>query len=409
MKHREPLTEQDEFVALPSLAPLHELAFGAGMLVIPGLLIDIPSLASQGKPLDGYVASCIVLMAALAAFRLSEPLMLVLLATGVGIHLLKVDQPTFTLAIMPWLAYITSSWGLPSARVGVLVLDAFTSCIGGWLWAPWVAHAYGTSVVTGGVVAGALSFSITVFAFIIGLHVVSNSKTNAKFFWELWDVQRTFESQLREERQLVSMATRLEIARELHDILGHSLAVIVRQADGGALAGKKNPDVAIEALQVIATVSREGLQELRGVVGGLRTPSDTEDPEMTPQPGIVQIQRLVERAGEHVELRTTGEPSRVPPMVGIAAYRIVQESLTNFFKHAGAEEFAVVELTYTRGFIEIEVRNTGAVGDATERGPGSGIRGMKERVSALHGELTCGPQAAGGYAVHAKLPVWLPV
>lgn len=398
-----------QFKQQDDLAPFPEFALGAAFIIVPMLLVDTPSLASQGQPLRGFLASSIVFLVSLAAFRLSPVFMVLLIATGAGIHLATVEQPTFTLAIWPWAAYIISRWSPLAARISVLVFDGLFACVGGWCWAPWVGRAYGISPVVGGLVAGGLCFGITVFAFLIGQHVSNNAKINAKVLWGLWDAQQEFDNQLREERLLASAATRLEISRELHDILGHSLAVVVRQADGGGALGKKNPAAAIKALHTISTVGREALREIRNVIGELRSSDDPESMEWGPQPDLAQIQTLVDRAGDRVELRVNGEPYHVPPIVGVTAYRVAQEALTNFFKHAHAEAHAVVQIDYNLESIQVDVSNTGEPDSAANYDQGNGIRGMSERVSALHGEFTCGPLPAGGYVVHAKLPVSSPV
>lgn len=394
-----------QFRQQDDLAPFPEAALGAAFVLVPLLLIDMTNLANQGKPVGGLLASSLALILALATFRLSAPLMLLLACVGSGIHWYYIDQATFTLIAWPWMGYITSRWQPPPMRVGLLVTDGIVACIGGFRWAAWLSEAYGFGIPAAVVLATVMNFGITLFAFLIGLHVSANAKINAEFLWGLWDAQQAFDTQLREERVLASAATRLDISRELHDVLGHSLAVIVRQADGGAALGEKDPAAAIEALQTISTVSREVLQEIRTVIGQLRVPATPEAVELVPQPGLEQIQTLVERAGDRVQLRTIGQPYPVSPIVGVTAYRIAQEAITNFFKHAGPEGRATVELAYRTGLVEVDVANTGALVSGLNLDSGNGIRGMSERVSALHGELVYGSQPGGGFVVHARLPV----
>ena len=203
---------------------------------------------------------------------------------------------------------------------------------------------------------------------------------------------------------------RNRIARELHDIVAHSLSVIVVQAEGGRALAAKRPEQAVETLGTIAETGRNALEEMRRIVGVLRggeAASSTDGPSAyAPLPGLGDIDELVRGTSDAAELVSYGSPPEVSPADGLTAYRVVQESLTNVLKHAGPAARARVTLAYTTDSIEIDVSDDGR-GAATlaETVTGHGLLGMRERVTALGGTLSAAPRPGGGYAVRASLPL----
>jgi signal transduction histidine kinase len=201
---------------------------------------------------------------------------------------------------------------------------------------------------------------------------------------------------------------RLRIARELHDVVAHTMATINVQAAAAATVLADRPEAAAAALQTIRTASKDGLRELRAILNVLRQ-ADDADPT-SPAPGLSQLAALVEGAAKAslpVTVRTAGEPRALPASVDLAAYRIIQESLTNAIRHAGPAT-ATVSLGYEQDCLRIEVRDTGrgiAPGAPVPSG-GHGLAGMRERAAAAGGELTAGPTGPdGGFAVTASLPL----
>ena len=204
---------------------------------------------------------------------------------------------------------------------------------------------------------------------------------------------------------------RLRIARELHDVVAHTMATINVQAGVAAHVLPAKPEAAAEALLAIKTASKEGLRELRAILNVLRQ-ADDADP-VQPAPGLAQLDALVEgarRAGLPITLTVTGAPYPLPAAVDLAAYRIVQESLTNVIRHAGPAA-AAVSLSYHPDEIDIDVTDTGhgpkaSPGSAAAGGTaGHGQAGMRERAAAVGGTVQTGPRPAGGYQVTARLPV----
>lgn len=212
----------------------------------------------------------------------------------------------------------------------------------------------------------------------------------------------------REERARQAVADeRARIARELHDVVAHQMAVMTVQAEGaGRIARNGDPRVR-EALSVITQAGHEGLTEMRRVVGLLRTePAKGEDLE--PQPGLADLDRLVSQmrdSGLEVEVQTEGSPRPLPGGVDLNAFRIVQESLTNALKHGGPGVRAAVLVRYGDERIDIRVTDDGRGAAANGDGPGHGLVGMRERVTMLEGEFHAAPRPGGGYEVSASLPV----
>jgi signal transduction histidine kinase len=198
------------------------------------------------------------------------------------------------------------------------------------------------------------------------------------------------------------------IARELHDVLAHSVSVIVVQAAAADDVFDERPDQARAALRSIESAGREALAELRRLLGAVRTQADAEGEPAHPQPGLDRLGELAEplrAAGLEVALHREGSEGAVPAGVDLSAYRIVQEALTNTLRHAGASR-AEVTVRAAPGLLELDVLDDGHGGGApSEDGAGRGIAGMRERATMLGGTLDAGPLPEGGFRVHARLPL----
>jgi signal transduction histidine kinase len=195
---------------------------------------------------------------------------------------------------------------------------------------------------------------------------------------------------------------RLRIARELHDVLAHNISLISVQAGVALHLMDQQPDQARTALTAIKAASKEALGELRSVLDVLR--QGDEGPPRAPTAGLDDLDRLVSgatAAGIDVEVRTEGTPRPLPPSVDLAAFRIVQEALTNVTRHAGPAT-ATISLTYGDESLTVRVDDDGR--GPTSNGSGNGIRGMRERAVALGGTLDAGPKPGGGFRVTASLP-----
>jgi signal transduction histidine kinase len=203
-----------------------------------------------------------------------------------------------------------------------------------------------------------------------------------------------------------SSEERLRISRELHDIIGHSLGTIAVQASVGRHLMETEPEKAADALDSIAKISRESLDEVRSVVAAMRD----DEPPYHPAIGLADLPELVETVratGLAVELTLPDDLEAIPRQTGTAVYRITREALTNIVRHAHAST-ASVQVDHHDGRVEVAIRDDGA-GAADGRGPdsgsGHGIEGMRERAEALGGSLSAGPSTDGGFLVTASLPV----
>ncbi|WNV76621.1 histidine kinase [Geodermatophilus sp. DSM 44513] len=197
---------------------------------------------------------------------------------------------------------------------------------------------------------------------------------------------------------------RARIARELHDVVSHSISVITVQTQ--AVRRRLATDHQREAddLRAVEATARQAMAEMRRLFGILR--ADGERPSLAPQPGLDQLDRLVadtRAAGVTVALTVEGEPVPLPPGLDLAAYRVVQEALTNVRRHAPGGRVGV-RLAYGGGGLEVQVENGPGAGPAGPGGGGLGLVGMRERVVLYGGSLEAGPQPGGGFAVHARLP-----
>ena len=197
---------------------------------------------------------------------------------------------------------------------------------------------------------------------------------------------------------------RARIARELHDVVGHSVSVMTVQAAAARRLLRPHQEQEREALLVVEQTGREALAEMRRMVGVLRRPE--EAPALAPQPSLEHLDKLVAHTRERglpVELRIEGDPVTLPAGVDLTAYRLVQEGLTNAIKHARAGQAEVV-VRYGERDVELIVTDDG-LGGGDGDGGGHGLVGMRERVSVYGGELEAGPQDGGGYRLRARLPL----
>jgi signal transduction histidine kinase len=212
--------------------------------------------------------------------------------------------------------------------------------------------------------------------------------------------------QEREQREAVVIEERTRIARELHDLIGHSVSAAVVQAEAAEEVLEREPDRARQSLVSIQRTGREALGEMRrllGIVRGQQAPDG-----LSPQPGLADLDRLVETGtvdGLSVSLSMEGERRDVPPGIDLSAFRIVQEALTNVRKHAGRPVCARVGIRYEPTSLDVSVVDDGSGPLRTERREGHGLIGMRERVAFFGGDFEAGPRTEGGFGVQASFPL----
>jgi len=250
----------------------------------------------------------------------------------------------------------------------------------------------------------------------------------------LVDRARRLEIERDQQARIATAAERARIAREMHDIVAHSLSVIIAQADGGRYAAATDPDAAGRALTTVAETGRAALADMRRLLGVLR-PTEASDAGPTgsagsspgaaagapsagggtvaagglsPQPGVEDVAALVAQAresGVRASLVRMGTPRTLPPGTGLTVYRICQESLTNVLKHAGPSPTVTVLLQWGAASLVLEVSDDGRGAAAASDGHGQGLLGMRERAVMLGGTLAAGPRPGGGYRVRAEIPI----
>jgi signal transduction histidine kinase len=229
-------------------------------------------------------------------------------------------------------------------------------------------------------------------------------RTRRAYLAGLEERARYLEDTREEEARRRVADERLRIARDLHDVLAHSIASINVQAGSAVHVMDRRPEQARQALVAIKAASQEALAELRSTIAPLR--EDESDLPRAPAPSLARLEPLLEtaaRAGLPVEVGVRGDPRPVPAAVDVAGFRIVQESLTNVVRHAHARR-ATVTLDYGPAFVELEVTDDGQGGNGAGGEPGHGIAGMRERAEAMGGRVEAGPRFAGGFRVWARLP-----
>jgi signal transduction histidine kinase len=335
-------------------------------------------------------------LAALAlVFRRRAPLtVLALTGTAAVIECVTGDPraPVAMAAVIALYTVASTTDRSTTWRVGLLTMTVLTSAamLAGPL--PWYAQE-----------------NLAIFAWTgIGATAGDAVRSRRAFIQAIRERAEKAERTREEEARRRVAEERLRIARDLHDVVAHHIALVNVQAGVAAHVMDKRPDQAKEALAHVREASRSALNELRATVGLLRQSGDPEAPT-EPAPGLARLDELVgtyRSAGLHVEVARADHGTTLPAAVDLAAYRVIQEALTNVQKHAGSEAKAEVSVVRVGPNVEITVLDDGAGGDDDpDNGGGHGLLGMRERVTAVRGTLTTGPRYGGGFRVHAILPV----
>jgi signal transduction histidine kinase len=308
--------------------------------------------------------------------------------------------PIGVTAVMVVTALLTVPLGLPAVLLGPAITVALYTV------GERVAEARSRRVLVG--VLGAMT--VVVLANRAGPATVVSDAVVLAVAWWLGDRARRAALAAEEQRAAAAVAAqraaveeRMRIARELHDVVAHSMSAIAVLAGTGRFVMRQSPDVAAEALGTIETTSRAALEELRRLLAVLRDDSDPE--QLAPTPGLADLDALVglcRDAGIDVDVTVAGAQRALPAGLDLCAFRIVQEALTNVRKHARARR-ASVSICYEPAALTVTVRDDG-VGPRSGTSGGHGLVGMSERVSLYGGTLHTGRGALGGYEVVARLP-----
>jgi signal transduction histidine kinase len=238
----------------------------------------------------------------------------------------------------------------------------------------------------------------------------TNISTRRAYLDQLEERAHRLERERDQQAQLATAAERARIAREMHDVVAHNLAVIVALADAAALTATATPQAAADKMEQVAATGRDALGEMRRLLGLLHEEADRVPAGLGPQPGLEDIDRLVDQvraAGLTVAVTREGVPGRWGPGAGLTVYRIVQEALTNTIKHAGPAAMAHVRLRYTPTGVDLEITDDGAYRPTRPAGTaprsGHGLTGMVERAASYGGRVEAGPLPGSGWRVHTRL------
>jgi signal transduction histidine kinase len=355
----------------------------AGVLVIAGLLEG--AIVSTNRPFWLHELLTIAVMGAVA-WRRRFPLSVVAFVV-VGMMVLDSDGQ---LSVFAALVIVTFTAGAeldpPRSWIG-LALSVLPFWIGFGLIGGSVSDFVAVTVLYGG-------------SWAVGQALRERSHRSAEMATRAERAERDREA----EAARAVAEERARIARELHDVVSHSISVITVQAQ--AVRRRLGPEHVREAddLRAVEATARQAMAEMRRLFGVLR--ADGEQPALAPQPGLDQLDRLIEEtraAGVDVTAVVEGDRAPLSPGLDLAAYRIVQEALTNVRKHAPGGR-VTVRLRFGDRDLDVVVEDTGASGDGTGDGGGLGLVGMRERAALYGGSIQAGPLPRGGFAVRARMP-----
>ncbi len=355
------------------------------------------------------------------AWRRRNPVASVVAVYLAGLLHLVVGAPTFLptdLAVLAALYSVTvhgPRWAhrtaIVSALVGSGVLAVAMMVRVGGLTDP-------SEVLSGTILLSTFCGACAVATWAFGLMRRSRRETIAA----LLDRAERLEVERDQQARIATAAERTRIAREMHDIVAHSLSVVVAQADGGRYAAAADPDAATRALGTIAETGRAALADMRRLLGVLREPGGTPDGSgggagagsssgaapYTPQPAEQDLETLVEQvraSGVHASVVRMGTSRPLPPGTGLAVYRICQEALTNVLKHAGPGPQVTVLVQWLPAALVLQISDDGRGAAADSDGAGHGLLGMRERAAMFGGTVSSGPRPGGGFRVRAEIPL----
>ncbi|MFF4395880.1 sensor histidine kinase [Streptomyces sp. NPDC001480] len=348
--------------------------------------------------------------------RSPAPFSLLLITIGAAALVFRRRAPKTVLAVTGTVSLIESVTGDPRAPVAMsAVVALYTVASTTDRATTWRAGLLTMTVLTGAaMLAGPLPWyaqeNLAIFAWTgIGATAGDAVRSRRAVVQAIRERAERAERTREEEARRRVAEERLRIARDLHDVVAHHIALVNVQAGVAAHVMDKRPDQAKEALAHVREASRSALNELRATVGLLRQSGDPKAPT-EPAPGLSGLEDLADtfrNAGLRVEVARTDQGTELPAAVDLAAYRIIQEALTNVQKHAGTDAKAEVSVVRVGPNIEVTVLDDGRPGEnePAPSGGGHGLLGMRERVTALRGTLTTGPRYGGGFRVHAILPI----
>lgn len=398
----------------------HRQGVDVTVTVVLALALVPLSIGIAATRTDGFsavlVAGCVLGVVVPLAWRRTHPAASIaavytfaLLHVVAGSHALPVDL------VVPFALYSAALHGPRWAhRAGIVAAMVGSVVVGAGLLFPYdpLTSAFLTVLIA----------SIFLVAWAFGLV----RRSRREHLEALVDRAQRLEVERDQQAIIATAAERARIAREMHDIVAHSLSVMIAQADGGRYAAVHDPDAATRSLGTIAETGRAALTDMRRLLGVLREPAahpgraapgvlTTDDAPAsaasaaatTPQPAVEDVEQLVAQmraSGMRASYVRLGTPRHLPPGAGLTVYRIAQESLTNVLKHAGPDPGVTVMLQWQPTAVALEVSDDGRGAAADSDGLGQGLVGMRERATMFGGTVTAGPRPGGGFRVRVTLP-----
>ena len=387
-------------------------------VIATGLLAVAMLAAASAQDVPGFLMS-LLLIVPLYARRSRPRTVLVIVALLCLLQVLVLPDPVVGDVAVPLVVHSATAhirdrrWG-----TGALIAGLLGAVLGGFRWQ---SGSLGSGSGQFVVLVGASAASV-VAAYLLGARQRDQRERVEEQLTALQERNRLLAIEKDQRTEVVAAGERARIARELHDIVAHSLSVIIVQADGGAAAVSAAPGSAAQlaprVLGTIAETSREALTEMRRIVTVLRSGSSDRgesggeqsggEDDYAPAPGIPDIAALVTQvsaAGVPVTFERRGLPRALPATTELTVYRVVQESLTNVIKHGGPAASAKVTIDFSDTRVEVAVIDDGRGNSQPADDAGHGLVGMRERVLLQGGNLRAGPEDGGGFAVLAVLPL----
>jgi signal transduction histidine kinase len=368
--------------------------------LVDGLLALVLAALGAGSAFGAFhpvlVGVCVLAMTIPVVFRRRNPVAAFSIAVAAGAVSVAVGhRPSGADLAIPVLLYTLAAYRPRRVSLAGLAVCLAGSIVGVGVW------TNGLDLYRKIAVALVIFCGTALVAWVLG----DSMRYRRAYYAALEERAARLEREADAQAQIATAAERARIARELHDVIAHHVSVMVVQADGAGYALDSNPERTRRALAAISSTGRQTLTEMRRLLGLLR--SGDARTELTPQPGLGQLRELVEQAraaGMSVSLTQQGVPHPLPEGAELAAYRVVQESLTNTRKHAGLAAAASITLRYDNDGLVVQVSDNGRGATAEGDGTGHGLAGMRERVEMYGGTVTAGPLPEGGYQVTAQIP-----
>jgi signal transduction histidine kinase len=375
-------------------------------LSVFGVLPHIVTIAAD-PPLMAFtrLLGSAFMVFSLVARRHSPLITLIGTTLGGVLLVLGTVGPVFALVTVPIVSYSVARFVPGKASRAVVYVGIAASVAGPLSWSSWWGVGYSGQDSVSLAILSVVCLGIVLTPYAVGRRAHDMDIAGEQQRMSAWQ-RHQLEIAEREQRiRSAEINARNQIARELHDIVAHSLSVMIVQAEGGKALARKQPEAAVESLDVIAETGRDALQEMRRIVGVLRSEPEGQAASYAPAPGLRDLPDLVRRTTDRAVLEMHGPMPDLPPALGLTVYRIVQEALTNFLKHAGPDAQCRVIVSFNPGRVDLNISDNGIGALATTGdGMGHGLRGMAERVHAMGGRFMAQPSPDGGFRVRATLP-----